>query len=122
MDIGKIANQLRIKIPVFDIFSLEIHIYWVWTTPSISSADYSIEDAIKVTIERLQKVLPIVDVFFVNLVRKSIRILVVKVIVTDNILRLNSSLLSVSYRLYSFSKHKEFSEKLLKYEELYLGN
>ena len=81
-----------------------------------------VDSVIKEVVNRLKKAIENLDIIIVNMTRDFFGIPVVRVIITGNIQVLNVPLISVSPRLFEFPVKMGYSNRALRYEELYMGN
>lgn len=81
----------------------------------------SVEDVLSFTLKKLKKVDPMIDLVYVDLTRKTLRIPVVRTLFTSSTQILASPLTVVSPRMYTFQKEMGYSQEQPKYEDLYMG-
>lgn len=81
----------------------------------------TVDEALEYVVKKLKCAMPDCDILFVDLTREEFGIPAVKIIITGDIQRLSEPLVTVSERLYTFSKKMGYSQECPRYEELYLG-
>lgn len=81
----------------------------------------SVAEVLSDVVSRIKKAIPNCDIVFVDLTRKAFGIHAVRVIITDEIQRLNVPLITLSPRLFNFQKNMCYSNDVPSYEDLYMA-